>query len=305
MLDVQLKVASGRHHGQVIPLRTRKFLIGREQDCQLRTNSDLVSRHHCVFAVDDFAVRLRDLGSTNGTLVNGERIREVVLKAGDRVQIGKLDFEVVITGKQVAEAAAPAPVAVEMPGDVPAVDERETLSLSAEETQYELQTPPVAPTPAETQYEIPIAASSGDTTILQGPAADQQPLAYPPGYAPPAGMYPQWPYGAPGQYYGAPYGGGYAPPGYPPQMPYPGYPQQQYPASPPQPVGAGPKGQALIAPPIRLPPPEHTGASAPPPPPPPPEAKSDTAQPAEPAAMTPSQRAAEIIKQRTRRPSGS
>ena len=97
MVSAELKVIGGKHAGQVILLNRRKFLIGREQDCQLRPNSEMVSRHHCVFSVDDYSVRLRDLGSTNGTLVNGERIRkDVVLVAGDKVVIGNLEFELVI-----------------------------------------------------------------------------------------------------------------------------------------------------------------------------------------------------------------
>ena len=67
MLQAELKILGGKHQGKAIPLSTKKFLVGREQDCQLRPNSDLVSRHHCVFSIDDYAVRLRDLGSTNGT----------------------------------------------------------------------------------------------------------------------------------------------------------------------------------------------------------------------------------------------
>jgi len=73
MISAELKVVGGKHAGQVIPLNRRKFLIGREQDCQLRPNSEMVSRHHCVFSLDDFSVRLREKGSTNGNLVKGER----------------------------------------------------------------------------------------------------------------------------------------------------------------------------------------------------------------------------------------
>ena len=104
MLQAKLKVVGGRHHGRVIPLATKKFLIGREQDCHLRPNSELVSRHHCVFAVDDFSVHVRDLGSTNGTFVNDQRVRgEVLLNSGDRIRVGKLDFELVI-GEPVTAA---------------------------------------------------------------------------------------------------------------------------------------------------------------------------------------------------------
>ncbi|MFN5532454.1 MAG: FHA domain-containing protein, partial [Planctomycetaceae bacterium] len=105
MLRVELKVLEGSQAGKVIPLNVRQFLIGREQDCHLRPNSELVSRHHCVFAIDDFSVRLRDLGSTNGTFLNGERLKgQAVLKAGDKVTVGKLAFEVSI---QLSPAAAP------------------------------------------------------------------------------------------------------------------------------------------------------------------------------------------------------
>src|SRR5579872_7290290 len=108
MFQVELKVLEGRQQGKTIPLNVKQFLIGREEDCHLRPNSDLVSRHHCVFTVDDFTVRLRDLGSTNGTFVNGERLQgQVVLKPGDQVSVGKLSFEIVV--REAATVAIPAP----------------------------------------------------------------------------------------------------------------------------------------------------------------------------------------------------
>ncbi len=97
MLNAELRVLDGKHQGKSLPLNVKKFLVGREADCQLRPNSDLVSRHHCVFTIDDFSVRLRDLGSTNGTYVNNERIAgQVVLQPGDVVSIGKLTLELVV-----------------------------------------------------------------------------------------------------------------------------------------------------------------------------------------------------------------
>jgi pSer/pThr/pTyr-binding forkhead associated (FHA) protein len=107
MINAELHVVAGKHAGQVIPLNRKKFLIGRDQDCQLRPNSELISRHHCLFSVDDTSVRLRDLGSTNGTHVNGQQIlKEVVLEPGDLVVVGKLEFELKLNAAQQREANA-------------------------------------------------------------------------------------------------------------------------------------------------------------------------------------------------------
>ena len=96
MLQTVLKVVGGKQDGKLIPLNTKKFLIGREQDCHLRPGSESVSRHHCAITIDDFTVRVRDLGSSNGTSINGKRIIGVhEAKPGDALQVGNLDFEIV------------------------------------------------------------------------------------------------------------------------------------------------------------------------------------------------------------------
>lgn len=97
MLLAELKILGGKHRNKAVVISSKKFIIGREQDCHLRPSSDAISRHHCVFSVDDFAVRLRDLGSTNGTRVNGETLRgEVILKSGDVIGVGTMEFELII-----------------------------------------------------------------------------------------------------------------------------------------------------------------------------------------------------------------
>src|SRR5690606_25176160 len=106
MLQAELKLLGGKFQGKAIPLNVKRFLVGREQDCHLRPNSESVSRHHCVFIMDDYGVRVRDLGSTNGTRVNGEPIRhETNLKDGDEIQIGKLKLELSL--RQVEAPLAP------------------------------------------------------------------------------------------------------------------------------------------------------------------------------------------------------
>ena len=94
-MEVKLVVIGGGNAGQSVPVAGPKFFIGRSEECQLRPNSDLVSRHHCAIMVDEGLVTVRDFGSRNGTFVNGERIRgEEELKAGDKLSVGPLEFEV-------------------------------------------------------------------------------------------------------------------------------------------------------------------------------------------------------------------
>ena len=189
MLQAELKILGGKHQGKLIPLNTKKFLVGREQDCHLRPNSELVSRHHCVFSIDEYAIRLRDLGSTNGTIVNGSNLRgEVILKSGDRITIGKLDLEMVIR----QAVAKPAATAVQTPIDA--------LPLTENNANYSTVEITSPTNEVETSYEL--AAYSDppqappDTAILSGGTPPQYPLqpmqgypaSYPQGY--PQG-YPQ------------------------------------------------------------------------------------------------------------------
>ncbi|MBS0262677.1 MAG: FHA domain-containing protein [Planctomycetes bacterium] len=324
MLEVELRVLEGRQQGKSIPLTVRQFLIGREQDCHLRPNSELVSRHHCVFITDEFSVRLRDLGSTNGTFVNGERLQgQVVLKPGDRVIVGKLAFEIVVKqGSRVARpkgSSSPAdskPKAVEMPQapTEPAVESEEAATDTAVNVNETI--------------EIPATAANDDTAVIEtfnpnqapAPAAQQpqpmflptNPYAQPPYGMPPAGYpmpgympgyppgYPQMPAYPPG--YGMP--AGYPMPGYGvPQM-MPGYGMPQQPVAPAAAPDAGTPTSSvrtIEAPPVMLPNPDETGAKAPPAPPPPPPAVEG--QPAAATSKKPSDAAADIIRNaRTRRP---
>lgn len=94
-----------------IPLPSSVTVIGRRADCDLYAPLLSVSKRHCQLNCDDGALRIRDLGSRNGTYVNGERINgETELKAGDRVKIGPLTFLFQIDGEpansEIAEPAA-------------------------------------------------------------------------------------------------------------------------------------------------------------------------------------------------------
>jgi len=98
-MEVSLKVTVGKSAGREIPINGPKFYIGRADDCQLRPNSDLISRHHCVLMVEEGFVAVRDFGSKNGTYVNGERVvGECEIKPGDSLKVGPLQFELCFRG---------------------------------------------------------------------------------------------------------------------------------------------------------------------------------------------------------------
>ena len=73
------------------------LLIGRGADVDLRIVDRWISRRQCVLEEADGGVVVRDLGSSNGTLVNRQPVRESRLVAGDRLTVGMTTFEVGLT----------------------------------------------------------------------------------------------------------------------------------------------------------------------------------------------------------------
>jgi len=108
-MKVQLVVVQGKPEGKVIPLAGPLFKIGRGENCQLRPNSEQVSREHAEFAITAEKVIVRDLGSRNGTIVNGQTLTgPCTLKDSDLVQVGPLTFAVSIQGAPVVITKPPA-----------------------------------------------------------------------------------------------------------------------------------------------------------------------------------------------------
>jgi pSer/pThr/pTyr-binding forkhead associated (FHA) protein len=70
------------------------LLFGRHEECDIQLNSKKVSRRHCIVAqIGDYWV-VRDLGSTNGVKINGQRVNEGKLHPGDELQIGNFKYQV-------------------------------------------------------------------------------------------------------------------------------------------------------------------------------------------------------------------
>lgn len=77
--------------GPNIPLNKSMILIGRHAQCDARLDSERVSRRHCMINVGDEVI-VRDLGSTNGIRLNGQRVEQATLKHNDELSIAHIRF---------------------------------------------------------------------------------------------------------------------------------------------------------------------------------------------------------------------
>jgi pSer/pThr/pTyr-binding forkhead associated (FHA) protein len=88
--------------GSPIDINKDLMVVGRKDDCDVRLEHKSVSKVHCVLVKTDGLLLLRDLGSTNGTRVNGTRVRRAALLPNDQVSIAHYKFRVFL-GPDVAE----------------------------------------------------------------------------------------------------------------------------------------------------------------------------------------------------------
>jgi len=84
-----LQVTTPGQPPRMVPLGRLPFTIGRQAGCDLLLSDSQISRVHARISLQDGTFILEDLGSTNGTFVNGQRVHHHVLRSGDEIQIGQ------------------------------------------------------------------------------------------------------------------------------------------------------------------------------------------------------------------------
>jgi pSer/pThr/pTyr-binding forkhead associated (FHA) protein len=144
-------------HAQLVPLdggppvEIAKDLtvVGRKEDCDLRLEHKSVSKMHCVIVKTDGMLLLRDLGSTNGTRVNGQRVRRAVLLPNDQLSIANYKFRVYL-GPDDAPALAPEEHTQQL--DANEVANLLRKAKAPAEDSDELPSPPLHPNPLPDVY---------------------------------------------------------------------------------------------------------------------------------------------------------
>ena len=129
----QLRVTSSNLQGAVYALAGEYFTVGRETDNTVQISHSSISKHHAMLTVDKDDFILRDLHSTNGIIVNGEKTVIRHLKDGDRVILGEVELRFEINGSTPVK-----------PPEPPASDQRQTQRMSILPPP---PTPPAKPVP--------------------------------------------------------------------------------------------------------------------------------------------------------------
>ena len=105
--EVNIFIITGQSLGRKFRLRPGQILFaGRSSSTDIFIDENLVSRRHAKFAWVGDEVKVQDLGSTNGTFVNGRRVTGATLQSGDKVQIGQTLMKVYFSDDSSADLSA-------------------------------------------------------------------------------------------------------------------------------------------------------------------------------------------------------
>lgn len=136
-MDVKLVMFKANGSRKEFPVASSTSILGRSEDCDIRVPILSVSRHHCEITIYEDGVGVKDLGSSNGTFVNGTRVNEAGVEAGDLLAIGPIGFVVQIDGVPADITPEMIRPGVRQQGDAAenSADELEAIELDASDVQ--------------------------------------------------------------------------------------------------------------------------------------------------------------------------
>lgn len=146
-MNVKLHVFKSDGTSKELSLRDGQYLLGRGKDATLRIPLPSVSREHCLLTLKDGAVHVKDLGSSNGTFRNRQRITESTLEPGDTLGVGEVMMVIQIDGE---------PATIHPPSAAPASSDGSSM----------MDTPPPAPqaAPPRPAMPAPLVSEEDETT---------------------------------------------------------------------------------------------------------------------------------------------
>ena len=121
-MDINLILLKKKGVPKSFELPSNVTVIGRRHNCDLCIPLMSVSKRHCQLNHDNGVLKIRDLGSRNGTHLNGKRIDEAVIKPGDSLKVGPLEFVLQVNG-QPEQVVSSTSATADLPGkDSPTED---------------------------------------------------------------------------------------------------------------------------------------------------------------------------------------
>jgi pSer/pThr/pTyr-binding forkhead associated (FHA) protein len=169
----ELIIQSGKLQGKRLVLPQKEMIVGRDDDCDMRIASSLVSRKHCSLKSTREGIVVSDLGSQNGTHVNDVPINQpTLLRAGDVLRIGAILLSV---------PAQPKPKSASGQADISEADIADWLTDSgsnyagtdtAEIATFTSPTQAPAPTPAPPSKSAPAKAQTAKVLSVKDEAAE-------------------------------------------------------------------------------------------------------------------------------------
>ncbi len=168
-MNYVLQVVRGRSATTTLRLGDGVTSVGRHDDCLIRIKSSQVSRRHCELHEASGTLTVRDLGSSNGTFVNGKRVLgQQALKVGDELTVGSVTLRVATLGQPVP-ASHPQGAAAPKAGDTAVV---EAVAVGDDE-EFEIEFD--EGTPGEEVESIPLEEEPKASAALHSGAEEPAP----------------------------------------------------------------------------------------------------------------------------------